>query len=357
MSLSDFSEVTSALAPGARIAETVNEVAESLDRISRDLAFTNAAQVHALTSVAMTLPTFQISHPSMNVQAYAARLLEDVGGTITRNVNLQVQQVLASGESFRRTLLDLGRELSTALNAAARAALDQALQIDWAAVQQRLSTFPPDDEKELREALAGSGLLPAPTMPEDLAERVLNLHRHGRGASPISNAVSGQYSRSDWQLLEEVHRDWPSCAILSPHSATLEQASEAMRRKMYRLVAPSLVPLVEGIGAAYLSDQQGRLVKVKHGQFKAKLEDSIPFWAANSVGLGAVMAFLDFLERRLFESIDFEAEASKLNSVSILNRHVLLHGRAPRHATRMNGLRSFLLLDTLGAVVLVSDGR
>ena len=88
-----------------------------------------------------------------------------------------------------------------------------------------------------------------------------------------------------------------------------------------------------------------------------QLSTKSPFWAANSVGLGAVMAFLEFLEEKLFGFVDFEKDAPKVKQMSVLNRHVILHGRSPKQATRMNGLSSFLLLDVLGAVVLVTERR
>jgi hypothetical protein len=72
------------------------------------------------------------------------------------------------------------------------------------------------------------------------------------------------------------------------------------------------------------------------------------------VGREALAEFLDFVEDTLFGYVDFDDQV-QLNGARQLNRHVLAHGRGTRQWTRMNALRSFLLLDVLGAVVLSKE--
>jgi hypothetical protein len=354
----DFSGVAAAIEGAGAISTKMDQLSEAVAQVSESMSLHTEEQVRALTSVASTFPTAGIG-PTVRFDLgdYAARLLVGVGSGLASEMKTHVQTLLDSRDQIRRQFAEMSQQLRSVLSSAATAAWQEALKIDWDAVRTRLESYAPDQQEALREALGIAGLLPAPTMPTELGRRVVWLHQNRSGGSQIANAVSGMYSRQSWRLLDDVHHDWSTSQILGPHKRTLADATVAMRQGLYTLVAPALVPLVEGIAAEYLSNHEGRRVKVKHSQVATKLEDAIPFWAANAVGLGAVMAFLEFLEERLFGYVDFEKNASEAKRMSVLNRHVILHGRSPGHATRMNGLRSFLLLDTLGAVVLVIENR
>ena len=91
--------------------------------------------------------------------------------------------------------------------------------------------------------------------------------------------------------------------------------------------------------------------KVRHAKLRSDLESAIPASGAYAVGLDVIESFLDFLENVLFSNVDFTGDYHRVRQLPVLNRHVLLHGRGIRQQTRMNGLRAFLLLDVLGAVV------
>lgn len=361
-----------------------DQASSALQRLGESLA----GQKGALAAVEAAQRDAQRLTRSLGVQIDAARAL-DAALSATRTMRLDIPRLqIASALSTPSLAADLQRALRQ-LTAATRRplldptiaqrALDQiqdgwrafltswqglnttlltsfqriASTVDWSVVLRNIVDLEElAERRELTAAFKSATLLPSPSMPVDLTHRVRAIFRDNGGPSAISNVVSGRYSRSNWLLLGEVTRNWSAVPYLDSRLELMEQSGAAMRAKLYRLVAPSLIPQIEGISADFLRSVTGS-GSTSHRGLSRDLAGTIPIRTAVQVGTAAVDGFLAFLDEQLFAFVDFERPG--LAYGPRLNRHVLLHGRDLKQATRMNAVRAFILLDVLGAVVRHAD--
>ena len=323
---------------------------------------------YALQMIASTADTLRrVSGAALDVReqmaSLQARVLQEpmtrIQATVAR-MNAQASAALRATSFIDRIgaeRLVQGISEWQAIREAVSRQLEHVLRgVDWNALNGWVAELTREYPKqELRNAFATSYLVPAPSMPLDLKTRVVTLYRGNSGPSAVSNVVSARYRRSEWLLLDSVTKDWTGLPYLADRVELMNQARWAMRNGQFLLVAPSLVPHVEGLTADFLASRAGSRQKVKLGRLPDALEQAIPDWGVSAVGTEVVYEFLDFIQDVLFENIDFEQDHMKVRNQSVLNRHILLHGRGRKQATRMNGLRAFLLLDVLGVVALTVE--
>lgn len=124
-----------------------------------------------------------------------------------------------------------------------------------------------------------------------------------------------------------------------------------MNHGLFRLVAPALVPLVEGIASDFLHAEWRDTRRLRHKEITTRLGE-VPEDAAIDAGYDAVSALFDQLDEEFLAESDFERERSGVRQRRVLNRHILLHDRGARQGSRANALRAFLIVETLGSLVL-----
>lgn len=326
-----------ALAAAQANAEAIARVADVA--VGREAALGSAlaaARAARMQGLDLKLPSLQITEHLQ--QTFAA--MQSAGFT-KEHLRLDLPQLQIRWGEFLRAWQGVNDSIIQSIARVARG-------IDWDSVIRGVIDVQEIHARhELIAAFRTARLLPAPSMPRELVEQVREAYRSGAGPSALSNIVSGRYGRTNWELLSRIGEGWHEVSYLEARTELLREAHTAMRAKLYLLVAPALVPQIEGVSVDFLRSVTGS-GKVSHRALSSTLAQTVPAGAAMQVGIAAVDGFLEFVDEELFAYVDFE-KTGKADGRH-LNRHVLLHGRNLRQATRMNGLRAFILLDVLGAV-------
>ncbi len=318
--------------------------AEAIARTANVAIGREAALGSALAAArAAKMQGFDLKLPSLRITEHLQQTLTTMQSTAftTDRLRLDLPRLQIQWGEFLRSWQGVNESITRSIARAARG-------IDWDSVIRGVIDVQEIHARhELIAAFRRARLLPAPSMPRELVEQVREAYRNGAGPSALSNIVSGRYGRTNWELLSRIGGGWHEVSYLEARTELLREAHTAMRAKLYLLVAPALVPQIEGVSVDFLRSVTGS-GKVSHSALSSTLAQTVPANAAMQVGIAAVEGFLTFVEEELFAFVDFEKTARR--DGRHLNRHVLLHGRDLRQATRMNGLRAFILLDVLGAI-------
>lgn len=167
-----------------------------------------------------------------------------------------------------------------------------------------------------------------------------------RGGLAFDTRICSQFSRKKHRKLQRVTRDWWSVAYMKKRRPHVRAALKAHREGRYSLAISALLPMVEGLAAAYFRKNPGLLVRRKGKQPTVVVKDA----ALLHREIRADHA--DLLLAALSTQIYAEYKFGAARAPSALNRHGILHGEISRFGTPKNSLRTILLLDAICCVAL-----
>jgi hypothetical protein len=198
------------------------------------------------------------------------------------------------------------------------------------------------------DAFLAYGLWLAPSMPEELVQKVVNLHDQGASSGTVHSVVSRFYAKNDWKLLDRVLDACCDSPLLAPRSDSIGQGLRAHREGLYAVVVPALLLQIEGIAADYVKANN---LLPKIGQktteiIVAALEET-PCSLLDVKTYAGVTALLAYVQNSMYMYVDFDKEYRRLLREKRLVAHAIRHGRQISCGTRMNSLRLFLLIDVL----------
>ena len=355
---------------------TVSRSSLPLHEISRALAAFNVSKL-ALADVVYSkrivdLVAFQsqlqsLTAPFLGLQETYARLLSqfDVSRLVVAD---QVLSRLGAQSSVLNHLLiqqvtfpaaEVAQQMLSAFAPTARMMAQFQAQLDQVArmLNQSLwGTFEPLRQLAERvgrtqavcDAFLAYGLWLAPSMPEGLIRKVVNLHQGGAGSGTVHSVVSRYYAKSDWKLLDRVLEACKNNPNLVRRIEPIRQALQAHRQGLYYVAIPTLLLHVEGIAADYVKvnsllpkvDQRTRKMIV------TALQDTScsPLDVTTYAG---VTGLLDYVQNSMYIFVDFDKDHQRPLREKSLKAHAIRHGRQIAFGSRMNSLRLFLIIDVL----------
>ncbi|MFQ6028870.1 MAG: hypothetical protein ACE5Q6_15410 [Dehalococcoidia bacterium] len=198
------------------------------------------------------------------------------------------------------------------------------------------------------DAFLDYGLWLAPSMPEELVQRVVTLHVQGASSGTVHSVVSRYYAKDDWKLLDRVLDACHDSPLLAPRSDSIRQALQAHREGLYAVVVPALLVQVEGIAADCVKANH-LLPKIgsKTTEIIVAALEETPCSLLDVRTYAGVTALLAYIQNSMYISVDFDKDHRRLQREKRLVAHAIRHGRQISYGSRANSLRLFLMIDVL----------
>lgn len=207
-------------------------------------------------------------------------------------------------------------------------------------------------EKATVEAFRAAGWPIAPSMPNELRMRVVQLHQQGKSRY-ASQSILGYYRRNNYENLHRMVSGWDGHYLFRSRMHIVRDAVSAHVDGKYTLSVPALLPLVEGCLSDYVSSNNltARLGKIQDVYTTAignPTDYGLAKWAI-------VQTLLYQLQMNIYDFADFESELKRVANRRKANRHTILHGITPKYDKESHSLRVLLLLDAITALKPIRD--
>jgi hypothetical protein len=210
------------------------------------------------------------------------------------------------------------------------------------------------ENEDAAEAFRETGWPIAPSMPKQLKDRVVKLHKQGK-TRYASQTILGYYRRNHHHNLTLTVESWQEHPLFAPRMHIIQRALEAHCNGNYILSIPALLPLVEGILNNYVSTNN---LSAKFGKIKEVYEAVIGDPGEYSLSTWAIAnTLLHHLQSNTYVYTSFESELAKSIQTRKTTRHTVLHGVAIDYDKPSDSLRVFLILDALTALKDVHEEK
>lgn len=309
----------------------------------RDMASVSQQVAEQLSRFSVPTPVVDIGRLTVDTHLWTQAL------SISQNIAKLAQPILEAQDALMeqvrealRGLDDTMRHMSASLAAAALSA-QQMISLGVFDNLRRLI----QSHQDAVEAFKAAGWPIAPSMPSELIEHVVALHKQ-RQTRHISRAIIGYYQRDSHRCLREAVRSWESIPLFAPRMHILNDALKAHCSGLYTLSVPALIPQIEGVLNDYVLANRlaARLGKIQQ-VYEAAIGDADQYGLSEWV---IACTLLHQLQTNTYVFTDFKAELKRSVKVRHVTRHTVLHGVALRYDRTIHSLRAFLLLDALSAL-------
>lgn len=319
---------------------------EPFSNMLRDIGRTPSISqriIEQFSRLTIPVPVVDLRLPAIDTSLWVRAL--DVSESIVKLVQpvFEVQEAWARQiHEMTRGLDDLTRRISADLAAAALS------------VQQTISLGVFDDliqllqaHQDAAEAFKAAGWPIAPSMPFELREHVVTMHKQGK-TQYISRTIIGYYQRNNHQHLIETVESWESRPLFAPRMHILQDALQAHCRGLYTLSVPALIPQIEGVLNDYVlvNGLVAKLGKIQQ-VYKAAIGDADEYDLSKWV---IATTLLYQLQTNTYVFTDFKSELEKSVNRRQVTRHTVSHGVALKYDRPIHSLKAFLLLDALSAL-------
>ncbi len=299
--------------------------------------------IEQFSRLTIPVPVVDFKLPAIDTSSWARAL--DVSNSIVRLVQpvFEVQEALAKQvQEMTRGLDDITRRMSADL-AAAALSVEQTISLG---VFDNLIQLV-QAHQDSAEAFKAAGWPIAPSMPPELRERVVAMHKQGK-TRYISRTIMGYYQRDNHQHLVETVESWESHPLFASRMHILKDALQAHCRDLYTLSVPALIPQIEGVLNDYvlangLVAKFGKIQQV----YKAAIGDVDEYGLSKWV---IATTLLYQLQSNTYAFTDFESELKKSVNRRQVTRHTVSHGVALKYDRPIHSLKAFMLLDALSAL-------
>ncbi|MFX0201918.1 MAG: hypothetical protein ACFFCW_37890 [Candidatus Hodarchaeota archaeon] len=273
----------------------------------------------------------------------------------------KIGSILEPFHELRTTVEEISRQFQVAtqgLDAVMKhfvaefAAIDSAFRsISSSDIFKRLSEFV-RAQQEAIDAFRAAGWPIAPSMPVELRERVVGLHRQGK-TRYASQSIMGYYRRNNHENLIQMVDNWEGHPLFRLRMHIIRDALDAHREGKYTLSVPALIPQIEGILNDYvrqnnLAARFGKIREVYTAAIGNPEHYGLAEWAI-------VQTLLYQLQTNTYMHTDFEDELRRVARNRQTTRHTILHGIATEYNRQIHSLKVFLLLDAVSALESIAE--
>ena len=233
---------------------------------------------------------------------------------------------------------------------------------DFAAINLSALNLPPlgifdelikllEYHKDSAEAFKAAGWTIAPSMDQELREKVVLFHQQNK-TRYISQVIIGYYHKNSFEKLKNAIATWETNPLFTSRMHIFNAALKAHCEGTYALSVPALLPQIEGILNEYvkvnnLEAKLGKIEKVYKAVVGDLNEYPLSSWAI-------VNTLLFQLQTNTFTFTDFEIEFKKSSNTRKTTRHTVLHGISTNYDKPIHSLKAFVLLDALSVLQVVN---
>lgn len=318
----------------------------TLDGLFREvgqMASVSRQIVEQFSKLSVPVPVVDFRLPTIDVSSWARAF--SVSDSIVRLVQpvFEVQDALAERvREMLRGFDDTMRRISANL-AAATISVEQTISLGvFDNLIQLIQAH-----QDAVEAFKAAGWPISPSIPSELVERVVAMHKQGK-TRYISRTIIGHYQRNSHQYLIETVESWKSHPLFALRMHILNDALQAHCRGLYTLSVPALVPQIEGVLNDYvlkngLVAKFGKIQQVYEAAIGDVDEYGLSKWVIAST-------LLYQLQTNTYVFTDFEIELKRSVNTRQVTRHTVSHGVALKYDRPIHSLKAFLLLDALSAL-------
>jgi hypothetical protein len=202
-------------------------------------------------------------------------------------------------------------------------------------------------QKDLVDACNQSGWPLAPSMSQELREKIVQMHKGGK-TQYISQTIMGYYRKNDCEKLKTTVQSWKDNEHFKKRMHIIQDALDAHCRKQFTLSVPAILPQIEGILSDYV-EKNGLSAKLgKIGQvYKAAIGDEKDYGLSDWVIASTV---LFHLENNTYIFTSFDEEINKSDKTRRVTRHTISHGLSVNYDKPIHSLKAFLILDAISAL-------
>jgi hypothetical protein len=222
----------------------------------------------------------------------------------------------------------------------------QALWRDLAPLRQLAESI--GRGQAVRDAFVTYGLWLAPSMPEEIVQKVVAAHSRKATSATVHSTLSRFYARDNWKLLDNIVDACRNNPLIARRSDSIREAVQAHREGLYAVSVPSLLLHVEGIAADYVKAKQlmPKIGRKTREIIVAALNET-PCSLFDVRTYAGVAALLVYIQESMYVYVDFDGDHQRLRREKRLVAHAIRHGRQVSYGSRMNSLRLFLMIDVL----------
>ena len=178
-------------------------------------------------------------------------------------------------------------------------------------------------------------------------DQIVRIYRE-KGASNVDRFICGRFSRKRFIRLQRVKKDWWKITYMRKRRPKINRALRAYKARNYALAIPALLPLVDGLAAAYFRTNPGTSLPKKKGGKRPTIRVPEAARRYQSERPDYAELFTLAIDQTLYANYDF----GKQRPPASLNRHGILHGDILGYDTETNAVKTILLLDVICRVAL-----
>lgn len=167
-----------------------------------------------------------------------------------------------------------------------------------------------------------------------------------QGGVAFDRFICARFSRYRHRRLQRVTKGWWGIAYLKKRRPQVRAALAAYKGGKHSLAISALLPMVEGLAAAYFRKNPGLAVPRPGRQATVLVNDAARLH--REVRADHADLLLAALSKQIYARYRFGADRAP----SALNRHGILHGEIASFGSEKNSLRAILLLDAMCRVAL-----
>jgi hypothetical protein len=324
-----------------QLAEQSNEIVERNKRMA-DIATAMYRQI-AIPDFSSLVAAIDLSLPAIDTSSLALAM------DLSRDILQMVQPVVEWQDQLTRqiqdmvTVVDSMTQQTIANLVASTISFEETISLG---IFDRLTELI-EVHQNAEVAFKASGWPVAPSMPYELRERVVSMHKQGK-TRYVSRTIMGYYERDNHRHLVEAVGSWENHPLFASRMHIIKDALEAHCDGRYSLSVPALIPQIEGILNEYVL-ANGLVVKFGKIQqvYNAVIGDADSYSLSTWV-ITSTLLFL--LKHSTYAFTDFADELKKSVNSRKTTRHTILHGVALKYDRPIHSLKAFLILDAISAL-------
>jgi len=209
------------------------------------------------------------------------------------------------------------------------------------------------DGEAIAPFLQKSNLWINPSAPIEIFAELRELVNNGNPTSEnIEKVFIGFYEEDNWQLLRDLVDYWGKHPNFAKRMEIIRDALDAHIAGKYTLSIPTLLPQIEGLLSSLTGEPAGKPTKTFKAEIEKRYDDIIPSLSKDillSLATSPILYGSTGKDSHYFTPEKFPEwlahEGLTINQV--FNRHAILHGVQIEYASKINSLKTFMLLDVI----------
>jgi hypothetical protein len=218
-----------------------------------------------------------------------------------------------------------------------------------------------NDSEIIAPYLQKSKLWISPSMPLEIFSQLRELVKNNDPPpEDVEKVFIEHYEANGWQPLRDLVDYWEDHPHFGKRMKIIRDALDAHIAGKYTLSIPALLPQIEGILSSLTRTPAGKPTKTFKSEIEKRYDDVIPSLSkdillslvTSPILYGSTGKNSQFFTPEKFP--DWLAQEG-LTINQVFNRHAILHGVQIEYESKINSLKTFLLLDVICNLELTKE--